>query len=140
MLVGEDQRGVLPGLAGVAPILRARLVPGPEAAALAGRAVVTFAGIGRPAKFFRMLAEAGVRLADAIAFPDHHPFTPADLAMLDRRAARADAVLATTPKDAVRLPPDVRARVVVVDAALAWEDDRLDRIIDAVLDEAAFAG
>ncbi len=137
VLVGEDERDVLPRLAGVAPILRARLVPGPTVAALAGRPVVAFAGIGRPAKFFATLRGAGVGLAGAVAFPDHHHFTPAELAMLDRRAADTGAVLATTPKDAVRLPASFRARVTVVDATLAWADDRLDRIIDAVLEEAA---
>lgn len=85
------------------PVHRATLVA--EEAAVAGRLVYAFAGIGRPAKFFSTLEAAGARLAGTRAFPDHHPFRPADLVALTAEAQRLGAALITTEKDAVRLPP-----------------------------------
>jgi tetraacyldisaccharide-1-P 4'-kinase len=48
--------------------------------------------------------KASYALVDAIAFSDHHRYTPADVAAIDARvkASGADAVF-TTDKDAVRL-------------------------------------
>lgn len=133
VLVGEDRTGAARLLAGIAPVLRATLAPDDAAIeVLRGRRVIAFAGIGRPGKFFDGLAGAGVALADAVPFPDHHMFSPDELAGLARRAA-GGAVLATTPKDAVRLPAAFRARVVVVGVRFAWADARLDRILDATL-------
>jgi tetraacyldisaccharide 4'-kinase len=96
--------------------------------------VLAFAGIGRPAKFFATLREAGADVADAVAFPDHHRFTARELEMLMARARRLDAVPVTTAKDAVRLPGTLRDAVLVADVTLDWE---VPSAIEAVLDEAA---
>jgi tetraacyldisaccharide 4'-kinase len=55
------------------------------------------AGIANPETFFSMLRDAGLTLAGAHAFPDHHDFADA--------AARlpAGATLVCTEKDAVKL-------------------------------------
>ena len=70
------------------------------------RPILAVAGIARPEAFFDDLGRAGWQLADRLAFADHHPFSPADVAAIaDRvRQAGAAAVL-TTEKDAVRLLP-----------------------------------
>ncbi|HLY88482.1 MAG TPA: tetraacyldisaccharide 4'-kinase [Acetobacteraceae bacterium] len=117
VLIGDDVRGVAAGLP--IPVLRARLVPGAEVADLRGRRVVAFAGIALPDKFFGMLRAGGVELADAVSFPDHHPYSAADLARLI--ASGGECILVTTPKDAVRLPAAVRSRVQIVGVALEWE-------------------
>jgi tetraacyldisaccharide 4'-kinase len=139
VLIGEDRTRIVPLLRGWRPILHASLVQGPGLEALLGRKIVAFSGIGRPDKFFDGLAAAGVALARRLAFPDHHVFTGRDLAGL--RAARDDAgegtVLATTPKDAARLPAGFLQGVVIVGVSLAWQDQRLDSIIDAILAKAA---
>jgi tetraacyldisaccharide 4'-kinase len=122
VLVGPDEAGVARRIAGALPILGAALVPDPAWAALRGRRVVAFAGIGRPQKFFAALEAAGIAVVDRVAFADHHRFEPADIARLDGLAARTDATLVTTAKDAVRLPPAVRARVGVLTVTLAWDD------------------
>jgi tetraacyldisaccharide 4'-kinase len=48
-------------------------------AAFSGRAVHGVAGIGRPERFFRQLESLGLSVIPH-AFPDHHSYTPADLA------------------------------------------------------------
>jgi tetraacyldisaccharide 4'-kinase len=120
-LLGPDQTGVGASLARRRPLLRGRLVPGPEAAALKGRRVYAFAGIGRPAKFFATLREAGVEAVACRGFPDHHVYAPEELAALCQAAAAAEAVPVTTAKDAVRLPAEARARVHVVTVTVEWD-------------------
>lgn len=61
---------------------------------LAGLKLHAMAGIGAPQRFFNHLAHLGVRCAPH-AFPDHHPYTAADLAF------DGDAIL-TTEKDALK--------------------------------------
>jgi len=46
--------------------------------AFRGRRAIAIAGIGNPDRFFQALGELGV-IADERRFPDHHPFTEADL-------------------------------------------------------------
>lgn len=75
---------------------------------------VAFAGIGRPDKFFDTLRLAGYMVAETVTFPDHHPYTEADIDRLNRLAARHNAKLITTEKDQVRLPKDVSADVLPV--------------------------
>ncbi len=131
VLVGEDRTGVA-GRLGATPLLRARLVA--EAADLAGRRVLAFAGIARPAKFFAALAALGAEIAAAEAFPDHHRYTADEIARLFATAQRLGALPVTTEKDAVRLPAEARARVRVVPARLDWDDAAaLDRLLDQVL-------
>ncbi|CAO3405967.1 tetraacyldisaccharide 4'-kinase [Azospirillum largimobile] len=123
VILGEDRHGVA-ALAGGRPVLKAWLEPDPEAAArLAGRAVLAFAGIGRPEKFFATLEMLGARVVERAPFADHHPYRPAEVAALIDRAAAAGTVPVTTAKDAVRLPPDLRGRVEVLPVSVRWEDE-----------------
>ncbi len=88
------------------PVIEARLVIAADRAAeLADRSVYGFAGIGRPAKFFASLAEAGARIVGTANFPDHYAYRPEDIASLQRAAKAQDALLVTTEKDFVRLRP-----------------------------------
>ena len=119
------------------PVLRASLVQGPEIAALRQRRVLAFAGLAYPDKFFGPLAEAGAELVRRMPFPDHHPYRPHELDSLVAEAKRLDAILVTTPKDAVRLPSAIRARVRVVGVGLAWEDEAA---LMALLDGIAGSG
>jgi tetraacyldisaccharide 4'-kinase len=93
-------------------------------AALAGRAVLAFAGIARPDRFAATLAGAGGRLRAQVAFPDHHPYAAGDLRDLAARARDAGAeVLVTTEKDAVRLPPTPGLRVWALRVRLELQGD-----------------
>lgn len=107
-----------PGLAGA---VTARLVPRETGLSLAGEKVLAFAGIGRPGKFFATLKGMGAEIVEAVPFADHCGYPPAVLRRLQRRALAAGAMLVTTEKDAVRLPPDFRREVVVVQVYLEIE-------------------
>lgn len=103
------------------PVTFARLEPDVAVlASLRGRKLLAFAGIGRPQKFFDTLTRNGLAVAERRAFPDHHRFTAADLAALKARADRSGALLVTTAKDRVRLPPGFDAVAVPVD--LVFDD------------------
>jgi tetraacyldisaccharide 4'-kinase len=122
VLIGEDEAGVLAQLPPTLPLLRAHLVPGPEAAALSGQTVLAFCGIASPRKFFATLTQAGAILAGRSAFADHYPYDEGDIRAILEEAERLRAIPVTTKKDAVRIPPALRARITVVTVALAWED------------------
>ena len=86
------------------PVLQGVLAPDPGMAmGLRGRDVLAFAGIGRPEKFFDTLRVLGAEVVETEAFPDHHAFTPREIAGLHARAKRRGAALITTQKDAARL-------------------------------------
>ena len=104
------------------PVLRARLVPGPEAAMLRGQAVFAFCGIGNPRKFFATLQEAGAPVAGRAAYADHYPYDAGDMRELMAEADRLRAIPVTTRKDFVRIPHAFRSRVTVVTVELAWEE------------------
>lgn len=104
------------------PLFRAGVRPAPEAARLAGKTAIAFAGIGRPEKFFRTLADAGVTLAATHAFADHHAFRPDELTPLIAAANDTGALLLTTAKDIVRVPADLRTYVTPFPVMLEWAD------------------
>jgi tetraacyldisaccharide 4'-kinase len=130
VLIGPDLAGARAAVPGL-PMLEARLVPEQR---MDGARVFAFAGIARPAKFHATLREAGAELAGVEGFPDHHVFSPRELDRVLARAAELGATPITTPKDAVRLPPLVRAEVAVLGVRLEWRDEAaLDRLLDEVL-------
>ena len=132
VLIGEDRRNVLAALPAGMTVLRARLVPTPDGPALAGRRVLAFAGIASPPKFFATVAETGAVVSECAEFADHHCYTEMELRRLRDRAARLDATLVTTAKDAARLLPGWRELVAIVHVALAWDDPaRLDSLLAA---------
>jgi tetraacyldisaccharide 4'-kinase len=134
VLIGKDETGALAQLPPNMPVLRARLVAGPEAAMLAGQPVFAFCGIANPQKFFATLQEAGAVLAGREAFADHYPYDEGDLKELLGQAERLRAVAVTTKKDFVRIPAQFRSRVTVVTVGLAWEEPAA---IESLLDPLA---
>ena len=103
------------------PVFRARLEP-VHGEYLAGVSVVAFAGIGRPEKFIATLRAVGVTLVAAHPFPDHHPYTEAEVAGLRYEAERSGARLITTAKDWARLTPAMRDSTLVLEVEIDWRD------------------
>lgn len=99
-------------------------------AALAGRPLLAFCGIGLPAKFFAALEQAGLRVLERRSFPDHHPYAPQDLHRLQQRASTLHATLVTTVKDWHRLPAGWQERVVPL--PLVLDPEVVAAITDAV--------
>jgi len=107
LLIGSGQAGEAVAVTAQArglPVFHGRLKPdGPALAALKGRPVLAFAGIGDPEKFFQTLSEAGIDVRARLSFPDHHRYRAGEAAELMARAGRDGLVPVTTEKDLVRL-------------------------------------
>jgi tetraacyldisaccharide 4'-kinase len=100
----------------------------------AGVRPMAFCGLARPEGFPAMLAAAGCGVVDTLAFPDHHPYTEADIDHIAATAKQLNATgFITTEKDAVKLTPNLRQRleqhgplmVVALEATFASPDNVL---------------
>ena len=92
-----------------------------EIAALSGKKVFAFAGIGYPEKFFDMLRENGCDVVKTRSFSDHHLYDEREITEMIDEAGNLDAVLVTTAKDGVRIAPQYQKRIKVVDAYMVWD-------------------
>ena len=92
---------------GVTTTLQPPVVRSPAAAeeqVPVGAPVFAVAGIADPGRFVRDLSSAGWTPVGSALFPDHHPYTEADIQRCVRQAAAAGAeLIVTTEKDWVRL-------------------------------------
>lgn len=134
ILIGPDRRNAAAQLPPGLPVVRAELRQDDGVRDLVGQRVVAFAGIAFPSKFFTPLRLAGAELVATRSFPDHYAYVPSELAELAALARQHGAILVTTPKDAVRLPPAFRSSCTVIGVSLAWHDPRqIDDILDKVI-------
>jgi tetraacyldisaccharide 4'-kinase len=122
------------------PVLHGRLVPDAAAgAALKGRKVLAFAGIGDPEKFFLSARQAGIAVAETRAFPDHHRFSAEEAARLMMEAEHDGLALLTTEKDRARMAGDaltetLAARVHVLPVTMIVDEiDELRALMQRAL-------
>ncbi len=120
VLVGEDRCGIRdilpPGLPVFGAVIEA------DYPAMPAGALLAFAGIGRPEKFYATLREGGAELAAIQDFPDHHPYSARDMEKLATQAHRLRARLITTEKDRVRIPLHYRAEVAALPIRTVFAD------------------
>ena len=100
-----------------------------------GARILAVSGIGEPAAFHEQLVGSGFTVTP-MPFPDHHPFSAADVERIVARAAGFGAVVCTL-KDAVKLSPRWPAhapplwylsQAVRLDAGQGILDGLLDRL------------
>lgn len=78
-------------------------------AALEGKRALLFCGVGNPESVRRSVAGLGLIVEEPIHLPDHEAAPPTLLADLRERLRAGEAdFLVCTPKDAVKLPADLR--------------------------------
>jgi len=105
-------------------------------AALAGKRVCAFCGIGNPEAFFASLAAAGAEVVARVAFDDHTAYGPAEAARIAEAVGDAE-VLVTTAKDRVKIdqPADLPAPLWTVQIEIgltAGEAELLEKIRGAI--------
>ena len=116
------------------PHLTGALEPLPTGMPLKGMPVLAFAGIGHPEKFFQTLRSLGADLHATHALADHQPLSDALMQRLLREAHMRGAQVVTTEKDAVRLAPEFRTRVMTVPVRLQMADwGPVDAGLDRIL-------
>jgi tetraacyldisaccharide 4'-kinase len=109
-----------------------------EPAALEGRRVAAFCGLGNPGAFFTTLKEAGAILVSQTAFRDHHRYSTDDWWRIAAAARDSGAdLVVTTEKDivnlAIEVPPEMRTGApplfaLVIDVEIDEEEALLDLI------------
>lgn len=88
-----------------------------------------FCAIANQAAFFDTLRQAGFELGGTQSFPDHHPFTPGDIALLEKKANGLPLVCSS--KDAVKLEFARDRTIFVVQLQVALDrGDALTQMLD----------
>ena len=84
-----------------------------------------FCGLGNPNNFFEQLRREDFDLMATETFPDHHFYTPKDIAKIENKAKTNNAqILLTTAKDTVKLKDlDFNLPCFVVENELVFEDE-----------------
>ena len=131
VVVGDGNASVEVGAAVTArggQVFAAQLKPDETSvAALRGKRLLAFAGIGDPARFFRTLRASGLDVVRERAFADHHVFSESDLDALQADAQRDQLTLVTTEKDFARLrggaqPPAFGSEIAALTVTLEFAD------------------
>ncbi|MGC8495506.1 MAG: tetraacyldisaccharide 4'-kinase [Syntrophobacteraceae bacterium] len=99
---------------------------------LSGKRAVVFAGIADPESFFDDMKKAGIEIVRSFDFPDHHRYTPEELLQVLRSATQGgSALILTTAKDSMRLPPLLRRLFAVAEIGIDFgrDDDNFRRFL-----------
>ncbi len=134
ILIGPDRRECRRSIPQGTPVLEATLQTVPLSPIRPGGRVFGFAGIGRPEKFREGLAAAGLEVAGFRSFADHHRYRQSEIEALRAAAAREEAFLVTTEKDAVRIPAAAGTGIHALAARILWHDEgAVDRLLSDLL-------
>jgi len=102
-----------------------------------GDSVLAVCGVGRPEAFRSSTVALVGGEVELMAFPDHHPFGPADVERIRRRAGGRPVVL--TEKDAVKLgrhASEIRPALVLLEQPRwSWGEAELDAVLGSLVEE-----
>jgi tetraacyldisaccharide 4'-kinase len=107
---------------------------GAAPAPVPGGPALAVAGIARPDLFVENAVAAGAQVAATLVVPDHHTYSPGDIARIRRAAAGRPIV--TTAKDAVKLEPlaaDLPLWVLEQDVVVEAGGDALMESLDRLI-------
>ncbi|MGC8494965.1 MAG: tetraacyldisaccharide 4'-kinase [Syntrophobacteraceae bacterium] len=91
---------------------------------LSSKRAVTFAGIADPESFFNDMKKAGLEIARSFDFPAHNRYTPEEFLQVLHSASQCGAALIlTTAKDSMRLPPFLRRLFAVAEIGVDFGPD-----------------
>lgn len=105
---------------GSKPFFKAQIIP--QSIDWPSQRVIAFCGLGFPEKFYATLKSLGVDIMLMKSFPDHYTYTEEDLLILHDLAKEYQAILATTRKDLVKIPPSWQGYLHVLDINIHFED------------------
>ena len=144
--VAEMRRGFPDGPVFTAAIEPARIIQAGNGEVLPlphlrGLPLLAFAGLARPRVFQESLAALGADLRGFQSFPDHHVFSPGELARLVEEARRQGAAcLITTAKDFARLGEVWEAEVPLLVLEVAARVEPQEKFREFVMGEIFAAG
>ena len=96
-----------------------------------GLDVFAFAGIAHPLNFLTTLKRLGANIRGHEALSDHEPLSPALMKRLAAKAAKMNAQMVCTEKDAARLPMEYRKQVLALPVRLEISDwSKIDIFLD----------
>lgn len=78
-----------------------------DLADLRGKDVMVFSAIGNPSSFEQTLSSIGLKILEAVRYPDHHDYGMVEMQYINERASSLKAVaMIATAKDAVKIPTE----------------------------------
>jgi tetraacyldisaccharide 4'-kinase len=92
--------------------------------------ITAVAGIARPGRFLELLVTLGLDVRHWRCWPDHHPWTPSQEALLIE-AAKGTTIVCTE-KDRVRFSRDFPGYALRVELELSSGQETLERLLDRV--------
>ena len=87
------------------------------------KTIISFAGIGNPCNFFKLLNENGVKSLEEISFPDHYNYKKEDLINLINKAEGKNAILLTTEKDYLRIDDNYKNNIKYLEIKTKLENE-----------------
>jgi tetraacyldisaccharide 4'-kinase len=96
---------------------------------LRGFHVHALCAVARPSSFVRTLRSLECAVTGLSAFRDHHLYSRAEVERIAAVARSEGALLVTTEKDRVRLPPDAPVWTVRLDVRIQSGESHLDALL-----------